>query len=55
MGEVSSEKVVVLQEADAIFIEELEKNDLYNKVSQAFVVLLPVKSVGVMGDERTYE
>ena len=40
---------------DDIFIEELYKNDLYEKVSQAFVVLLPVKSVGVMGDERTYE
>ena len=45
----------ILQEADDIFIEELYKNDLYEKVSQAFVVLLPVKSVGVMGDERTYE
>ena len=48
-------KVKILQEADDIFIEELYKNDLYEKVSQAFVVLLPVKSVGVMGDERTYE
>lgn len=55
LGEVSEEKVKILQEADAIFIEELYKNDLYHKVSQAFVVLLPVKSVGVMGDERTYE
>ncbi|MBL7880120.1 MAG: GMP synthase (glutamine-hydrolyzing), partial [Chryseobacterium gambrini] len=50
-----AEKVRILQEADDIFIEELYKNDLYEKVSQAFVVLLPVKSVGVMGDERTYE
>ncbi len=55
LGEVDSEKVRILQEADDIFIEELYKNDLYEKVSQAFVVLLPVKSVGVMGDERTYE
>lgn len=55
LGEVDVEKVRILQEADAIFIEELYKHDLYEKVSQAFVVLLPVKSVGVMGDERTYE
>lgn len=55
LGEVDPEKVRILQEADDIFIEELYKNDLYDKVSQAFVVLLPVKSVGVMGDERTYE
>ena len=55
LGEVDAEKVRILQEADDIFIEELYKNDLYEKVSQAFVVLLPVKSVGVMGDERTYE
>lgn len=55
LGEVDEEKVRILQEADDIFIEELYKNDLYDKVSQAFVVLLPVKSVGVMGDERTYE
>lgn len=55
LGEVSKEKADILREADAIFIEELRKADLYNKVSQAFVVLLPVKSVGVMGDERTYE
>ncbi len=55
LGEVTPEKVKILQKADAIFIEELYKNNLYDKVSQAFVVLLPVKSVGVMGDERTYE
>ncbi|MXV37789.1 glutamine-hydrolyzing GMP synthase [Flavobacteriaceae bacterium Ap0902] len=55
LGEVSREKVEILQKADAIFIEELRKADLYDAVSQAFVVLLPVKSVGVMGDERTYE
>ena len=55
LGEVDEEKVKILQHADDIFIEELYKNDLYNKVSQAVVVLLPVKSVGVIGDERTYE
>lgn len=55
LGNIDKEKADLLREADAIFIEELRKNELYNKVSQAFVVLLPVKSVGVMGDERTYE
>ncbi|MFV0530159.1 MAG: glutamine-hydrolyzing GMP synthase [Flavobacteriales bacterium] len=55
LGEIDQEKVHILQEADHVFIQELYKNNLYDKVSQAFVVLLPVKSVGVMGDERTYE
>lgn len=55
LGEISSEKVRILQEADDIFINELYENNLYDLVSQAFVVLLPVKSVGVMGDKRTYE
>ena len=55
LGEITEEKVDILQRADNIFIEELEKNNLYNEVSQAFVVLLPVKTVGVMGDKRTYE
>lgn len=55
LGEITKEKVSILQAADAIFIEELQANKLYNEVSQAFVVLLPVKSVGVMGDVRTYE
>ena len=54
IGEITKEKTKVLQEADHIFIEELIKADLYNKVSQAFAVLLPVKSVGVVGDERRY-
>ncbi len=53
--EVTKEKVAILQEADDIFISELIKNDLYNKTSQAFVTLLPCKTVGVMGDNRTYE
>lgn len=55
LGEVDAEKVRILQEADQIFIDELYNHNLYDEVSQAFVVLLPVKSVGVMGDERTYE
>ena len=54
IGEITKEKIKILQDADAIFIEELVKANLYNKVSQAFAVLLPVKSVGVVGDERRY-
>ena len=54
IGEITKEKSLILQEADNIFIEELIKADLYDKVSQAFAVLLPVKSVGVVGDERRY-
>ena len=55
LGEVSEEKVKLLQEADHIYIQGLKDNDLYDKVWQAGTILLPVKSVGVMGDERTYE
>lgn len=55
LGEVKKEYADLLREADAIFIEELREADLYDKVSQAFVVFMPVKSVGVMGDGRTYE
>ncbi|MDI6400925.1 glutamine-hydrolyzing GMP synthase [Balneolaceae bacterium ANBcel3] len=55
LSDVTPEKVRLLQDADAIFIEELKKQNLYDSVWQAFVVLLPVQSVGVMGDERTYE
>lgn len=55
MGEVNKPSCDLLREADAIFIEELKKNDLYDKVWQAFTVLLNVNSVGVMGDNRTYE
>lgn len=55
IGSVTREAVKTLQEADFIFIEELKKWDLYDKVWQAFAVLLPIKSVGVMGDYRTYE
>ena len=55
LGEVSPEKVRILQEVDSIFIGALRKHNLYNEVWQAGAVLLPVYSVGVMGDERTYE
>jgi len=55
LGEVNAEKVDLLQRADAIFINGLKSSGLYNKVWQAGTILLPVKSVGVMGDERTYE
>ena len=54
IGEITKDKTEILQEADHIFIEELIKAKLYDKVSQAFAVLLPVKSVGVVGDERRY-
>lgn len=55
LGEVKKEYAEILRKADAIFIEELHKADLYNKVSQAFAVFLPVKTVGVMGDGRKYD
>jgi GMP synthase (glutamine-hydrolysing) len=54
LGEISQDKVATLQYADAIFIEELIKANLYDQVSQAFCAYLPVKSVGVVGDERRY-
>jgi len=55
LGDITPEKVRILQEVDAIFIDGLRKWDLYDKVWQAGAMLLPVNSVGVMGDERTYE
>lgn len=55
LGEVKKEYVDLLRLADNIFIEELRVNDLYDEVSQAFVVFLPVRSVGVMGDSRKYD
>lgn len=55
ISDITKEKLDMLREADDIFISELRDNDLYDKVWQALVVLLPVQSVGVMGDERTYE
>ena len=54
-GEITRERVRILQEADAIFIEELRASGDYDRTAQAFAVLLPVRSVGVMGDGRTYE
>ena len=55
LGEVNAERVEILQNADEIVIDEIRRAGLYRAISQAFAVLLPVKSVGVMGDERTYE
>ena len=55
LGEVNEERVRILQEVDFIFIQALKDNNLYDDVWQAGSILLPVKSVGVMGDERTYE
>ncbi|UII80228.1 glutamine-hydrolyzing GMP synthase [Flagellimonas sp. CMM7] len=55
LGDITAEKVSILQEVDAIFIDGLKKWGLYDKVWQAGAMLLPVNSVGVMGDERTYE
>jgi GMP synthase (glutamine-hydrolysing) len=55
VGNITLKKVKILQEADHIFIEQLIKNNLYNKIWQAYAALLPVKTVGVMGDSRTYE
>jgi len=55
LGEVTGERCAVLREADQILIEELHASEQYNQTWQAFTVLLPISSVGVMGDERTYE
>src|SRR6185295_2690680 len=55
LGAVTRERLEILREADAIFIAKLRGAGLYDQVAQAFAVLLPVKSVGVMGDYRTYE
>ncbi len=55
IGEVTKERLALLREADVRFIEEIKAAGYYGKIAQAFVVLLPVKTVGVMGDERTYE
>jgi len=55
LGAVTPEKLATLRKADTIFLEELRKAGLYRETAQAFAVLLPVQSVGVMGDERTYE
>jgi GMP synthase (glutamine-hydrolysing) len=55
LGEVTEERLAILRQADTIFLEELKKAGLYRQTAQAFTVLLPVQSVGVMGDGRTYE
>ncbi len=55
LGDITPEKVTILQDVDAVFIDALKEWDLYDKVWQAGAILLPVNSVGVMGDERTYE
>jgi GMP synthase (glutamine-hydrolysing) len=55
LGDITPEKVAMLQDADAIYTNALRKHGLYDKVWQAGTILLPVQSVGVMGDERTYE
>tara|TARA_B100001057_G_C22835751_1_gene945141 strand:- start:430 stop:1989 length:1560 start_codon:yes stop_codon:yes gene_type:complete len=55
VGNITSERIKILQEADDIYIKELVENGLYNKIWQAYAALLPIKTVGVMGDSRTYE
>jgi len=55
LGDITPERLAILREADAIVIEELKKNGWYRKIWQGFAVLLPIRTVGVMGDERTYE
>jgi GMP synthase (glutamine-hydrolysing) len=55
IGDVTKERIRILQEVDHIYIGTMKEMDLYNEVWQAFAVLLPIQSVGVMGDERTYE
>jgi len=55
LGDITPEKVQLLQEADAIYVNKLKEHGLYDDVWQAGAILLPVQSVGVMGDERTYE
>ena len=55
IGRIDEERLNILKQADDIFIKMLKKHDYYNKIWQAFCVLLPIKTVGVMGDARTYE
>ena len=54
-GDITKEKLDILRNADAVYIDQIRKAQLYDKIWQAFAVLLPVKTVGVMGDARTYE
>ena len=55
LGDITEERIKILQEADDIVVSEIKKAGLYKKLWQSFAVLLPIKSVGVMGDNRTYE
>ncbi len=55
IGKITIEKIKILQEADHIFLNEINNNNLYHKIWQAYAALLPIKTVGVMGDSRTYE
>ena len=55
IGSITKERIKTLQEADKIFIDILHEDNLYNQIWQAFAVLIPIKTVGVMGDQRTYE
>jgi GMP synthase (glutamine-hydrolysing) len=54
-GDITEEKLAILRKADAVYLEEIEQAGLYDAIWQAFAVLLPVKTVGVMGDGRTYD
>jgi len=54
-GAISKDRLDILREADAIYLDQIKKHGLYNEIWQAFAVILPVQTVGVMGDERTYE
>ena len=55
IGEISQEKIKILREADYVFIDQIKRHKLYDEIWQAFVTILPAKTVGVMGDERTYD
>ena len=55
IGDITKERILILQDADKIFIDTLKEYNEYNNIWQAFAVLIPVKTVGVMGDSRTYE
>ena len=54
-GDVTPDKLEVLRKADAVYLDEIRKSGLYDEIWQAFAVLLPVRTVGVMGDQRTYD
>jgi GMP synthase (glutamine-hydrolysing) len=55
IGDITEDKLHILREADAVVLDEIKEAGLYRAIWQAFAVILPIKSVGVMGDERTYE